>query len=381
MVQKQKQKQKTSTKTSSKTGKKTSTRSDIVLEEITTLEASTESEYVRLAGLLSEAFHKEYYSLPAWGSHPDFKTFASVSLRVGRRKAYHLVEIYDKIKGLKLDLDKVSEIGWTKMREIVGVMDADNAEDLMESAATLSHRDLVDKVKVMKSASGAASRQSRTTLKVVGDETMLSPVIDAIETAKLMLNTTDSALAMQHICQDWLMSQGQSGTKTTVESYIKHVERVYGVNLVVAGEQSMDSAVGTKTPEKPPEIADTLESDESNEIHASPDINSVASEYALMDINSLRRLAKERKLSSKGKKADIIERLEKADAKDAAPAGPKKEKGAGKKKSGTRKTKKSESSEDPDTPDGPAIPGEPEVQSADDLVGKGESIDSLLGLD
>ena len=78
-----------------------------------------------LAQLTSDSFRKMYQST-----------------NLGRRKAYYLVEIWDKFHGLPVPKAKLKEVGWTKLTLLAKHVTKENAAELLDVALGLSNKQL-----------------------------------------------------------------------------------------------------------------------------------------------------------------------------------------------------------------------------------------------
>lgn len=221
-----------------------------VREEIKNLANQTEGSYITLAELLAEAYHQQYYI--QW-KYDDFADYANQELATGYRKSMMLIKIDDKIKALGINRRKAEKMGWTKLRELIKIMNADNMEELMEDAMKLSFREVIDKVKIhreqdMKGQSLPLTR----TLKVVMGEDTGTVVEEALTMAKKILQTDSMAQALSTICMDWMQAQDSVPEALTLEHLVKYAERVYGVKLTIAGKKEV---VAKKTPVAEPKVA------------------------------------------------------------------------------------------------------------------------------
>jgi len=232
-----KQKSKTkSSKSGSATGaaaksKIKQVRHEVVHEEIAVAERAIEENYVELAKLLYEAYHQDHYV--KWG-YDDFKDYCDAELSTNYRKAMYLIDIWDKIKRLKLSPARVAKIGWTKMKDIASVIDEKNAKEWLDKAGKMSTREVTDAVKtVRKDSSGSPEVPTTTTLKIVMGETEAAVVLEAIEEAKALTESDSTALALEMIASDWMEEKGGLPTKTPIESHVAYLEKAYGVKITV----------------------------------------------------------------------------------------------------------------------------------------------------
>lgn len=242
---------KTVAKTESKVGAKVKSkvkenRSVLVREEILVAKNNIEGGYVDLSRLLSEGYHKEYHL--EWG-FSTFEEYCKAELDVAYRKAMYLVEIWDKVKSLNIPKERISKLGWTKMKDLAAVITEENYKEWLAKADKMTTRELTDAVKVVRKGETGAERPATTTLKVVMSEAEASVVLEAIEESKKLCETESTSVALELICQDWMADKGALPQKTPLETMVAYVEKTYGVSLEVVPAKKKEVASGKKAAE------------------------------------------------------------------------------------------------------------------------------------
>ena len=243
---------KTKTQTKQEAGVALKTREDEVREQIREIADTAEKGFVTLAALLSEAYHSHYYS--QWGFE-DFASYADNECATGYRKARYLVNTLDKMMNLGVPLERAEAIGWTKMREIIKIMNAENMEELLDEVEGMTYKGVTDYVKITKQAdldAGGVPIQHKLTI-VLGEDTN-AIVTDALTMAKGLINTDSNALALAMICQDWMSAQDESPQATTIEHIAGYVKKVFGVDIAVCDsvEEKKDEEPAEKVAEEKP---------------------------------------------------------------------------------------------------------------------------------
>jgi len=204
---------------------------DLILET----QKNIETGYIDLAKLLSEAYHKEFYT--TWG-FSTFEEYCVAELDVQYRKAMYFVEIWDKVKSLNLPQGKVAKLGWTKMKDIVAVISEENAKEWLEKAEKMSSRELTEAVKIVRLKDTKGTTVPVVTKMVLMmSEAEATIVLEAIEEAKKLCNSDNVVVALEMICQDWLADKGVQPERTTLERQIDYLERMYGVQLTVKAQK------------------------------------------------------------------------------------------------------------------------------------------------
>ena len=223
---KAKSKSKAETGAASKTAK---SRFEIVREQIKEALGQIESGYIDLSKLLSEAYHKEFYV--KWG-FDTFEDYCAEELDVKYRKAMYFVDIWDKVKQLKLNPRTVASLGWTKMKEIATVINEKNAKEWLEKAKSMTSRELTEAVKIVRNKQAAdGTVPVVTTMTFRMSEAEANIISEAIEEAKKLTENENPVVALEMICQDWMADKGAQPEKTPLQSMLKYVEAVYGVTV------------------------------------------------------------------------------------------------------------------------------------------------------
>lgn len=186
--------------------------------------------FLELAKNLSEIYHKEYYL--DWG-YKTFETYVVGELDFSYRKAVYYVNIWDRVKNTELDLGRIEEVGWTKMAEIARIINDDNAEIWLEKAETLSQRDLNCQIKKVIDTSVQDNRPKITYMKFRLDSVDASVINEAISESCRINSTTDVALSLAQICDEWLLTKGTAPTAMTLGERIEFINKLYSTKLVV----------------------------------------------------------------------------------------------------------------------------------------------------
>ena len=87
----------------------------------------------RLGGLLAR-IHRERWYIGA--GYPDFRSYVEARHGFKLRKALYLASIYESVIDLGLTWQELRPVGWSKLKELVGVVDRDNAQAWLATAAS-----------------------------------------------------------------------------------------------------------------------------------------------------------------------------------------------------------------------------------------------------
>lgn len=204
-------------------------RQEIVRDLIKIAKDNIETGYIDLCKLLSEAYHRSFFE--EWGFE-DFEAYCQEELDIKYRKAMYFVEIWDKVKSLKLDKRKVARLGWTKMKEIASVITAETAKEWMEKASKMTSRELTEAVKIVRKRDvTGVDVPTVTTMTLRMSESEANIITEAIEEAKKLTENENAVIALEMICQDWLADKGSAPERTNIDDLVAYMEEVYEVKV------------------------------------------------------------------------------------------------------------------------------------------------------
>ena len=209
----------------------------ILREEALQARDMVERGYMKLAKCLYDIYYQN--SFKGW-DYDSFEDYVDAELQINYRKAMYLLEIYNKAIMLNLDMDRLEKIGWTKARELVRVVDQNNAEEWMGIAEESTVKELNFKVKVEKDrqedrASVVDEAPSTTTITVRLGMAENAIIQQALEESAAMVNTDDLSLALANICSEWLELKGAVPAQISLEEWILFLERNYPRKLAIVG--------------------------------------------------------------------------------------------------------------------------------------------------
>lgn len=210
---------------------------NLLREEAMRAKDMVEIGYMKLAKCLYDIYTQNVYQ--AW-DFPSFESYIDAELQFNYRKAMYLVEIYNKALMLNMDMGRLERLGWTKAKELIRVVDQNNAEEWMDIAEKSTAKELNFKVKTERDAqedksSVIDSAPTTTTITLKLGMVEHAIIKDALEESSRLINTEDIALALANICQEWSEVKGVVPLLTSLEDHIDHLERIYGRKLTIGG--------------------------------------------------------------------------------------------------------------------------------------------------
>ena len=112
------------------------------LELVGTLAEQTEVTFFKLGGVLSVIQANGWFA-----PYNSFREFVEKKHGIHYRKAVYWTDIYNKLAEAKVPWDKVKYIGWTKLKEIAGVITTDNVDEWVKIAKENNTISLIETVK------------------------------------------------------------------------------------------------------------------------------------------------------------------------------------------------------------------------------------------
>lgn len=175
----------------------------------------------------------------------SFDEYAELELGIKRRKAYYLIEIYEKfVINLGLPMEVLGTLEWSKAKEVVSVITPDNWLEIVDKMKTMTVKEIKEWVKGLKGTSGTKADADDAVIKrSYSLHLPQAEVVDqAIKLAKSMMDNDKDGYALEMVCSDFLSSScgcGLEGALSRVDVAVKNIERAFGVKLSI---ESIDEA-------------------------------------------------------------------------------------------------------------------------------------------
>ena len=216
------------------------TSDQLLREEAIDAKNMVERGYMKLARCLYDIYKQNVYT--KW-DYITFEGYVDAELQINYRKAMYLIEIYNKAKMLDMDMERLEKLGWTKARELLKVVDQQNADEWMSTAENSTVKELNIQIRQEKDKSelsGSVIDEVPTITSVTFKMGMVEHGLlkDALDESQRLINSTDPVLALANICMEWAEMKGVVPLQTPLEDRILFMEKAYGVKLVVSGKAS-----------------------------------------------------------------------------------------------------------------------------------------------
>lgn len=184
---------------------------------VKSLAEDIEFSYFKVGGILNRINEEGWYTEEGF---IKFSEFVESEFGIKRTKAMYLINIYNGLLASGVAWTDVKDVGWSKLKEIVGVLTAKNVAQWVKRANEMTVLQLNAYVKQHKAGdSGGSSddedsgvpKVSSMTFKMYDDQKEV--VIEALDKAKEAGPTEHNNVALEAICMDYLAGP----SKPTVE--------------------------------------------------------------------------------------------------------------------------------------------------------------------
>jgi hypothetical protein len=176
-----------------------------------TLAESAEFTFFKLGGVLSIIQANGWFA-----PHASFREYVENEHGINYRRAVYWVGIYNDLSESKVPWDKVKNLGWSKLKEIAGLLTPENVDAWVEAAMGQTVMQLVETVAKSKQPETAAltdqsqpaapSQTTTRTFKVHPDQK--KTIDEALKKAKQVSGTSDDTPALEYICLDYISGGG-----------------------------------------------------------------------------------------------------------------------------------------------------------------------------
>jgi len=242
---------------------------ELIRGRIVTLKNTIDNAYFELAQLLYKVWNGGQDGKPLylqWG-YASWNEYVEKELDFAIRKAQYLISIWSWF-GVELGdetvIEKIRPLGWTKVKELVGVVSAANADEWIEKARDMSSTMLADEARAVlkaKKEKEAADKAGAGSSDSDGDkdkieklshisfglyEGQLQTVTAAMERAKELAGSDKKGYLLELICQDWLATNdAMRGTKkANVSKFMRKFEKLLGIRIVAIDPEAKEILCG-----------------------------------------------------------------------------------------------------------------------------------------
>jgi len=213
------------------------------LEAAEALAAKAEETYFTLGGVLAHIYYGDIYKRAGFDGKRGFEEYVEQRLNINYRKAMYLIDIYTTFRRLGVDEKRLTQIGWSKAKELTKVATKDNFAELVEIADKKSRSELQEYIRseLVNPSDETGERVRRTTMKFVLFADQAESVTRAINLAKERVGSDNENQALEYIAIEWLTQN--EGVAVSLEDAMRQLEAKYGVVLSVG-----DASTGVAQP-------------------------------------------------------------------------------------------------------------------------------------
>lgn len=171
-------------------------------------------------------------------AYESFEEYAMEELSLQKRKAQYLTSIYEKlVVELDLPADDLREIEWSKVKEVLGIINSENASELLQMVKEKSLREISDYVKAMRGRStDTGSVDDKVVKRFVCKPDQAENIEGALALAATMTKSDNDAVNLDAVCTEFTatsVGEGEHGAIGKLDSIIQHLERSFGVTLEI----------------------------------------------------------------------------------------------------------------------------------------------------
>ncbi len=172
------------------------------LNEADRLAENIEVNYFKMGGVLKLINDNSWFE-----GFEDFDLFVEEKYGFAGRKARYLIAIYDNLVTKQIPWEKVSGLGWTKLKDLAPVLTPENVDEWVAKAEKLTVKELQA---ILKAETGeGGEKTAKTTDDVIKMQFKLKPdqhdiITQALAKAKGELQTEYDTVALENICSGYV---------------------------------------------------------------------------------------------------------------------------------------------------------------------------------
>lgn len=173
------------------------------LKEADRLADEVETNYFKMGGVLKVINENSWFE-----GFDSFDAFVFERYQFQARKARYLISIYENLVTKQIPWEKVSHLGWTKIKDLAPVLTLENVDEWVKKAEACTVVELMALIKAQQPGEGGEKTQKTTDefvkiqFKLKTDQ--IEVVNQAIAKAKGELHTEYDTVALENICAGYL---------------------------------------------------------------------------------------------------------------------------------------------------------------------------------
>lgn len=174
---------------------------DKALKEAQTLALDIETNYFKLGGVLAVIRENTWFE-----GFETFESYVSQEFGFEERKARYLIKIYSSLVKAMIPWEKVSGLGWTKLKDLAEILTLENVDEWVAKAQNITVKELQALLKGAGTESDASAKTTDDiqTLKFKLKNDQIETVQSALAKAKGEVGTEFDTVALESICGAYL---------------------------------------------------------------------------------------------------------------------------------------------------------------------------------
>lgn len=216
---------------------------DKALKLVATLIESEGMNDFKLGGVLQRIQEEKWWED---GEQDSFRDYCNVGLGIPYRKCTYLIDIYDFLTTAGISYDQVKSITWSKLRYFHKQLTEDNVAEWVKRCSKMNSVEIQEYVKsllagkIKKSKNGEEQTTKITSMVFKLHADQRETVNEAIAKAKEVFDTDVAAVALEHICLQFLeggtgkAKKGKAFGKTDAQKFLGNMEPEAAANFVIA---------------------------------------------------------------------------------------------------------------------------------------------------
>jgi hypothetical protein len=217
--------------------KKVEKTGNLIMDIAHEVESMTKTKALNEAERLAENIEVNYFELGGvlnlindntWlEGFPNFDDFVFEKYGFQGRKARYLISIYDNLVTKQIPWEKVSHLGWTRLKDLAPIITPENVDEWVAKAEKLTVRELKALIDAGK-PKGEGEKTAKTTDDITKMTFKLKPdqadiVQQALAKAKGELHTEFDTVALESICSGYVGGSSQVMKPVDLDDMIKNI--------------------------------------------------------------------------------------------------------------------------------------------------------------
>lgn len=173
------------------------------LIEATKLNENIDNNAFRLGGVLKRIHENSWFE----EKYPTFAEYVENEFGFKLRKAQYLMTIYTELTHQQIPWEKISKLGWTKIKELAPILSIENVDEWVAKAEPVSVAELKILIKGQTPDDNTASTKTQSDVKSMNfklKNDQVDTVASALAKAKAQINTEFDNSALEAICLHFL---------------------------------------------------------------------------------------------------------------------------------------------------------------------------------